>query len=76
MRWVLIAVVRAYQVVLSPLLPSMCRFYPSCSAYAVEALEQHGALRGGWLMIRRLARCQPLCSGGYDPVPIPNDRNG
>lgn len=76
MKWVLILFVRAYQVVLGPLLPSMCRFYPSCSVYAIEALERHGALRGGWLTVRRLVRCQPFCAGGYDPVPTPNDRNG
>ncbi|MGH7647286.1 MAG: membrane protein insertion efficiency factor YidD [Gemmatimonadaceae bacterium] len=69
MRWVLIFLVRGYQVALSPLLPSSCRFMPSCSAYAVEALERHGALHGSWLTIRRLARCHPFCVGGYDPVP-------
>jgi putative membrane protein insertion efficiency factor len=69
MRWVLIFLVRGYQVAISPLLPSSCRFMPSCSAYAVEALERHGALRGSWLTIRRLARCHPFCVGGYDPVP-------
>lgn len=69
MRWLLILLVRGYQVVLSPLLPASCRFYPSCSAYAIEALERHGALRGGWLTVRRLARCHPFCPGGYDPVP-------
>ena len=69
MRLILIYLVRAYQVVLSPLLPSSCRFLPSCSAYAIEALERHGALRGSVLIIRRLVRCQPFCTGGYDPVP-------
>ena len=69
MRWVLIFLVRGYQVALSPLLPSACRFMPSCSAYAVEALERHGALHGSWLTIRRVARCHPFCVGGYDPVP-------
>ncbi|HEX6808797.1 MAG TPA: membrane protein insertion efficiency factor YidD [Gemmatimonadaceae bacterium] len=69
MRWLLIFLVRGYQVALSPLLPSTCRFMPSCSAYAVEALERHGALHGSWLTIRRLARCHPFCVGGYDPVP-------
>jgi putative membrane protein insertion efficiency factor len=69
MRWLLIFLVRGYQVVLSPLLPATCRFYPSCSAYAVEALERHGAWRGTKLTIRRLARCHPFHPGGYDPVP-------
>jgi uncharacterized protein len=68
-RTALILLVRAYQIALSPLLPASCRYYPSCSAYAVEALERHGALRGGWLTLRRLARCNPLRPGGYDPVP-------
>ena len=69
MRWVLIALVRGYQVGLSPLLPSACRYYPSCSAYAVEALERHGALRGTWLAIKRIGRCHPFRPGGFDPVP-------
>jgi putative membrane protein insertion efficiency factor len=69
MRWLFIFLVRGYQVVLSPLLPATCRFYPSCSAYAVEALERHGAWRGTKLTIRRLARCHPFHPGGYDPVP-------
>jgi putative membrane protein insertion efficiency factor len=69
MRWLLIFFVRGYQVVISPLLPSTCRFYPSCSAYAIEALQRHGALHGFRLTIRRLARCHPFNPGGYDPVP-------
>lgn len=68
-RTALILFVRAYQIVLSPLLPVSCRYYPSCSTYAIEALERHGALRGGWLTLRRLARCNPFRPGGYDPVP-------
>jgi uncharacterized protein len=68
-RAVLILLVRTYQIVLSPLLPASCRYYPSCSVYAIEALERHGALRGGWLTLRRLARCHPFKPGGYDPVP-------
>jgi uncharacterized protein len=68
-RLVLIALVRGYQIVLSPLLPAACRYYPSCSAYAVEALEKHGALRGSWLAAKRVARCHPFRAGGYDPVP-------
>jgi putative membrane protein insertion efficiency factor len=61
--------IRAYQLLLSPFLGSHCRFTPSCSAYAVEAIEQHGALRGSWLAIKRIGRCHPFCDGGYDPVP-------
>jgi uncharacterized protein len=68
-RTVLILLVRVYQITLSPLLPASCRYYPSCSTYAVEALERHGALRGGWLTLRRLVRCNPFRPGGYDPVP-------
>jgi putative membrane protein insertion efficiency factor len=69
MRWVLISLVRGYQVALSPLLPASCRFLPSCSVYAVEALERYGVAKGLMLTIRRLARCHPFCAGGYDPVP-------
>lgn len=68
-RWLLIGFVRGYQVVLAPLLPAACRYYPSCSAYAVEALEKHGAWRGSWLAVKRIARCHPFRAGGYDPVP-------
>jgi uncharacterized protein len=69
MRWLLIAFVRSYQVALSPLLPAACRYYPSCSAYAVEAIERYGALRGGWLAMKRIGRCHPFRPGGFDPVP-------
>jgi hypothetical protein len=68
-RTVLVLFVRGYQVALSPLLPAACRYYPSCSAYAIEALEKHGALRGSWLAARRIARCHPFRPGGFDPVP-------
>jgi uncharacterized protein len=69
MRTVLVILVRGYQIVLSPLLPAACRYYPSCSAYAIEALERHGAIRGSWLAMRRIARCNPFRPGGFDPVP-------
>lgn len=65
----LILPIRGYQRFISPLLPPACRFYPSCSAYAVEALRVHGALYGLWLGIRRIARCHPFNPGGLDPVP-------
>ena len=69
MRGFLVLVVRGYQLWLSPLLPAACRYYPTCSAYAIEALECHGAIRGSWLAIRRISRCHPFRPGGYDPVP-------
>jgi uncharacterized protein len=69
MRWILIALVRGYQLAISPLVPAACRYYPSCSAYAVEALEKYGALRGGLLAVKRLGRCHPFRPGGFDPVP-------
>ena len=71
MRALLRFLIRAYQLTLSPLLGARCRFYPSCSRYALEAIERHGVCRGGWLTARRLARCHPFCPGGYDPVPTP-----
>lgn len=69
MRVLLTGPIRLYQRVLSPLLGPRCRFYPSCSHYALEAIERHGALRGSWLAGRRIARCHPLNEGGLDPVP-------
>ena len=67
-------VIHAYQLLLSPFSGGACRFEPSCSAYAIEALERHGALRGSWLAIRRVARCHPLSSPGLDPVPPASTR--
>lgn len=68
-RVVPLALIRFYQIFLSPLFPSACRFQPTCSVYTYEAIEKHGVLKGGWLGIRRLARCGPWTKGGYDPVP-------
>ena len=65
----IIALIRAYQLVISPLLGQHCRFYPSCSHYAIEAVELHGPFKGGWLALRRLLRCHPLHPGGVDLVP-------
>ena len=64
-----VALVRAYQTFLSPLLPRACRYWPTCSAYAVEAIERYGAGRGGWMALKRLLRCHPRHPGGFDPVP-------
>ncbi|MEP7180793.1 MAG: membrane protein insertion efficiency factor YidD [Betaproteobacteria bacterium] len=69
MKAVLLALIRAYQYLLRPLLGANCRFYPSCSEYAREAIGKHGALRGTWLAVRRISRCHPYHPGGYDPVP-------
>jgi putative membrane protein insertion efficiency factor len=69
MRHVLKILIRGYQLVLSPMLGPRCRFYPSCSHYALEAIESHGALRGSWLSAKRICRCHPFNPGGFDPVP-------
>lgn len=65
----LVFIIRGYQRLLSPLLGARCRFHPSCSRYAIEAIERFGPWRGGWLALRRLSRCHPLNPGGNDPVP-------
>jgi putative membrane protein insertion efficiency factor len=67
--WLMVAPLRVYQRFVSPFLPPSCRFHPSCSAYAIEALQRHGPLLGTWLTVRRLLRCAPWHPGGYDPVP-------
>jgi len=69
LAWPLIVLVRFYQLAISPLLRSNCRFDPSCSAYAIDALQTHGVLRGSWLAARRIGRCHPWGGAGYDPVP-------
>jgi uncharacterized protein len=72
LAYALLGVVRGYQVLLSPIVGGACRFEPSCSRYMAEAIERHGATRGAWLGVRRLARCHPFGSGGFDPVPERN----
>jgi putative membrane protein insertion efficiency factor len=69
MSRLLLALIRAYRYLLSPWWGGSCRFTPSCSSYAMEAIERHGSVRGGWLALRRIARCHPWCAGGFDPVP-------
>lgn len=70
MRRVLVGALTAYRRWISPLMGPHCRFAPSCSEYAIDAIATHGAVRGSWLAVRRLARCQPFFTGGYDPVPL------
>ena len=69
LAWVLALPVRFYRVVFSPWVGHGCRYQPTCSAYALEALERHGAIRGAWLTLRRIGRCNPFGGSGYDPVP-------
>ena len=69
MKHLFMGFIRLYQLTLSRTLPPSCRFYPSCSHYGYKAIEKYGAIKGSWLTLRRLARCQPFSPGGYDPVP-------
>jgi len=69
MEKILLFLIRAYQLTLSPFLGQHCRFTPSCSQYATHAIRKYGALKGSWLAIKRIGRCHPFCDGGYDPVP-------
>jgi hypothetical protein len=68
MKSLLLLLLRFYKAAISPLLPPACRFFPTCSEYASEAIERYGAVRGGWMSVRRLSRCHPFHRGGYDPV--------
>ncbi|MCC8175898.1 MAG: membrane protein insertion efficiency factor YidD [Bacteroidales bacterium] len=69
LRKLLILPIRFYQLAISPMLPASCRYVPTCSQYAIEALQKYGALKGGWLAIKRICRCHPWGGSGYDPVP-------
>ncbi|MBF0379650.1 MAG: membrane protein insertion efficiency factor YidD [Magnetococcales bacterium] len=69
MKPVILALIKCYRYCISPMLPRSCRFYPSCSEYAAEAVTDYGALKGSWLAMRRLAKCHPFHPGGVDPVP-------
>ena len=67
--WVLRGPIRFYQLAVSPMMPPACRYYPTCSNYAIEAIDKYGPLKGGWLAVRRILRCHPFRPGGFDPVP-------
>lgn len=69
MKKIALALIRFYQRFISPALPPSCRFYPTCSHYTYEAIEKYGLFKGGWMGVKRVARCHPLNPGGYDPVP-------
>jgi putative membrane protein insertion efficiency factor len=69
MKWVFMGLIRLYQKTISQVVPSSCRFYPSCSQYGYEAIQKYGALRGSWMAVKRIGRCHPFHPGGFDPVP-------
>ena len=69
MKWLLVGLIRLDQKTISQVLPSSCRFTPSCSQYGLEAVQKYGALKGGWMAVKRIGRCHPWNPGGYDPVP-------
>lgn len=74
MRSLLIGLVKAYQYLISPFLGPSCRFHPTCSHYTIEAISEHGVLKGGYLSVRRIIKCHPLHEGGHDPVPTKQDK--
>ncbi|MEH6557624.1 MAG: membrane protein insertion efficiency factor YidD [Oceanicoccus sp.] len=75
MRRLFISFIQCYRYLISPLMASHCRFHPSCSSYAIQAIERYGAFKGSWLAIKRLLRCHPFHPGGYDPVPEKHSDN-
>ena len=75
-QWLVTGLIRLYQRTVSRLTPSVCRYQPTCSEYAVQAVRTHGVLKGLWLGLRRVTRCHPFAAGGYDPVPEPRPRMG
>lgn len=74
-KTVLVGLIRFYQRYISPLFPPTCRYQPTCSQYGIEAIYYYGALRGGWMTMKRVARCHPFHKGGFDPVPIKDKKN-
>jgi hypothetical protein len=76
MKTVLILLIRGYRVLISPLFPPVCRFQPTCSQYAIEAIARFGPWRGSWMALRRISRCHPFHPGGYDPVPATAQKTG
>ncbi len=75
MKKVVLSLINIYRVYFSPLLPPSCRFYPTCSEYAQEAITHYGLIRGGWLLVKRLSKCHPFHPGGYDPVELSGKEN-
>jgi len=67
-KFMIIAAIRLYQILISPILPPACRYYPTCSQYAIEAVEKKGCIKGSWMALKRICRCHPWHEGGYDPV--------
>lgn len=68
MKYILLGLIRFYRKFISPLFPASCRFTPTCSAYAIEAIQKYGSIKGSWLAFKRVIRCNPFCEGGHDPV--------